>query len=948
VPVAYAPCCPATPAPLGTEWARVAGHVSAAVEKGVDPDALQAAAVTDLLAGATGKSLDRSISYLEMATRLAPSADRYVDLSAAYLTRASRDDDAATTIAALDAAARAAARDSSDPAARFNMAVALRELGLFSAAAAQLDRFITLADASAWIDEAKAFRSSLALDTVVVPPVESLTPAAMTRFAQEHPAEARQMGWERLAAWGRALKSGDAVTAARELDLAGAAAHGLSAQQRDSSIGDAVAAIRGAAAPQQLASAHVAFVEAQQLWRSNRNAEAEAAYLEAQRRSSESPALHAWATHGFGNNRLAFQDLTRTEMVMRQILESPAATRYPALAARSLWTLGVTLLRLRRFDHGVSAITRSRALYARLGEAESEGWMTAELGEAAGLGGDSRSAYAYYAQSLKTMHEYPLSAWRHNTLLLLSRAAAADGYAAAAAVINAESEAADRAANRLPQLAEDQLTRARAALATGDRATAANAVAEGRRLVEQMPGGGVRRQLDADIAIAEAELEPDRPDARALLDSAVAYFDIIDNFSKQLRAHTARAAWLVRAGNEPAAAADYEAALAIYEERRDSVNDPAQKALIVEQGWSIVNGLSMIHLRHDEARQALAVRERGRVRMTAGTALPPTHGTVVELAVIGDTLVTLVTRGVETKALRAPIDTARLTKDIELLLAALERDAPAPVSEPILERLHDIIVKPIMFMIGPPDSAITIVTTPELARIPFAALRDAKDGHYLIERHALRFAGSLRQAAREPDAMRGRPSAFVVANPEVDRRAFPGLSPLPGVEREVEAITPLMSQPTVLVGADVDTTSVKRALRSARVLHFAGHALFDDAQPQRSQLVMGSRGLSAKSIATMHLPSLRLVVLSACETMRSPDGAGAGFLGLTESFTAAGAGGVVGSLWKVGDAATAQLMKAFYEALPRTGNPAAALQAAQRSMVTMPPGAWAGFRYVGN
>jgi CHAT domain-containing protein len=947
VPVRYSACCASKVSPLGPEFGRLAGRISSAAESGVDPDALQAAAVIDLMAGGAEKTLDRSISYLEMATRLIPTADRYVDLSAAYLTRAGRDGDAAATVAALDAAARAAARDSTDPAARFNMALALRELGLFGAAEAQFDRFIALTGGSPWTDEAKSYRFAVAIDTVVMPSVASLTPPEMTRFATEHPAEARQMAWERLAAWGRATQSGDTARAKRELALAQAAGYGIDSVQDDASISDAVSSIHRAALPARLADAHVAFITAQQLWQANRNAGAETAYLEAQRKSVESPSLHAWALHGYGNNRLGFQDLTRTEMVMRQLLEGPTGARYPALAARSLWTLGVTLLRLRRFDHGVAVIARSRALYEKLGEPESEGWMTAELGEAAGLGGDARVAYTYYAQALRTMREYPLSTWRHNVLLLLSRAATADGYTAAAAVIDAENETADRAAVRLPQLAEDQVTRARAALPTGDRATATAAISEGRRVVSQIPESGQRFQLEADIGITEVELEPDRPDARQLLDSAVSYLSTINNFSKQLRAYAARAAWLVREGNDVAAAKDFDAALTIYEQRRDSASDPALKALLVEQGWTIVDGLTKIHLRHGEPRRALAARERGRVKMATDAPLPNTVGPVIELAVLDDTLVTFVTKGSQTSAFRAAIDSAQLTQDVELVLAALERGAPAAVSQPVLERLYDMMIRPVSGEISASDSMVTIVTTPALGRIPFAALRDAKTGRYLIERYALRFARSLQQASAAPTPLPARARSYVVANPDVDRRVFPGLAPLPAVASEVEGIVALLNQPTIMVGPDVDTIRVKRAMRSAELMHFAGHALFDDAQPQKSQLVIGARGITAKSIATMRLPNLRLVVLSACETARSPVGAGAGFLGLTESFAAAGAGGVVGSLWKVGDAATSQLMNAFYESLPRM-DPATALQAAQRSMLSMGPGAWAGFRYVGN
>jgi CHAT domain-containing protein len=75
----------------------------------------------------------------------------------------------------------------------------------------------------------------------------------------------------------------------------------------------------------------------------------------------------------------------------------------------------------------------------------------------------------------------------------------------------------------------------------------------------------------------------------------------------------------------------------------------------------------------------------------------------------------------------------------------------------------------------------------------------------------------------------------------------------------------------------------------------------------------------------------RLVVLSACETGlydidRNPDE----FIGLPGTFTALGAGGVLGTLWPVSDAATALLIAKFYE-LHRDGrrSPPTALRDAQ-------------------
>jgi CHAT domain-containing protein len=91
-----------------------------------------------------------------------------------------------------------------------------------------------------------------------------------------------------------------------------------------------------------------------------------------------------------------------------------------------------------------------------------------------------------------------------------------------------------------------------------------------------------------------------------------------------------------------------------------------------------------------------------------------------------------------------------------------------------------------------------------------------------------------------------------------------------------------------------------------------------------------------------------LVVMSACETALGRDVQGEGLVGLTRGFMYAGASSVVATLWKVDDAATAELMKLFYSNMLQGGmNPGEALRAAQNSIRQTPewrsPYYWAAF-----
>jgi CHAT domain-containing protein len=150
-------------------------------------------------------------------------------------------------------------------------------------------------------------------------------------------------------------------------------------------------------------------------------------------------------------------------------------------------------------------------------------------------------------------------------------------------------------------------------------------------------------------------------------------------------------------------------------------------------------------------------------------------------------------------------------------------------------------------------------------------------------------------------------------------------------------------------------------LSSYRIVHFATHGMINSERPELSGIVLSlfdDEGRSQNGFLRLHdIYNLRLpadlVVLSACSTGLGKDVRGEGLIGLTRGFMYAGAAGVVASLWKVDDEATAQLMKYFYEALFNKGmSPAAALRDAQLALSQhkrwQSPYYWAGFVIQGN
>ncbi len=173
------------------------------------------------------------------------------------------------------------------------------------------------------------------------------------------------------------------------------------------------------------------------------------------------------------------------------------------------------------------------------------------------------------------------------------------------------------------------------------------------------------------------------------------------------------------------------------------------------------------------------------------------------------------------------------------------------------------------------------------------------------------------------------------------RMAF---SRLPFSRREAEAITAIAPAGQSMKAMDFQasrSTATSDELAEYRIIHFATHGLLNNTHAELSGVVLSlvdSRGepqngfLRLHEIYNLRMPA-EMVVLSACQTGLGKEVRGEGLVGLTRGFMYAGAARVVASLWKVDDAATAELMKRFYRGvLEKKLRPAAALREAQAEM----------------
>lgn len=189
------------------------------------------------------------------------------------------------------------------------------------------------------------------------------------------------------------------------------------------------------------------------------------------------------------------------------------------------------------------------------------------------------------------------------------------------------------------------------------------------------------------------------------------------------------------------------------------------------------------------------------------------------------------------------------------------------------------------------------------------------------------------------------------------------LSRLPFSRREANAILAIAPQAETFAALDFAAsreTLLKTDLKQFRIIHFATHGWLDAEHPQLSGIVLSlvsTRGERLDGFLRLHEIynldlAADLVVLSACQTGLGKTVSNEGVIGLTRGFMYAGASRVMASLWNVDDAATAELMRRFYQALLREKrSPAAALRAAQISLARekrwQNPYFWAAFSIQG-
>ena len=295
----------------------------------------------------------------------------------------------------------------------------------------------------------------------------------------------------------------------------------------------------------------------------------------------------------------------------------------------------------------------------------------------------------------------------------------------------------------------------------------------------------------------------------------------------------------------------------------------------------------------------------------------------------------------EFRAVKLPATEAQISAATATLL-----DFAGEQSSPNLTQLYKWLIAPIRSHLKTPLLAIAPYGV--LHDLPFAALT-ADGKRYLNDDYTVFLLPSASawpyvRARTKPAGSR----ALILANDHAS-----GQPSLPYAYQEANAVASLLGTVPRL-GNDASGEILKSAAGEAEIVHLIGHISPDKESPRFSEVAIGGSStdssLQLNDVLTLKLDKTNLVVLSGCRSNSGTRSRADDVSSLSSAFLYAGTPSVVASLWNVDDAATKDLMVAFYSHLKDGMGKAEALRVAQQDVRQNRPNPyyWAGFVLTGD
>lgn len=276
------------------------------------------------------------------------------------------------------------------------------------------------------------------------------------------------------------------------------------------------------------------------------------------------------------------------------------------------------------------------------------------------------------------------------------------------------------------------------------------------------------------------------------------------------------------------------------------------------------------------------------------------------------------------------------------------------------EQLYDWLIKPIdeLDLHKTGINNLVFVLNGKLQNIPMAALYDANNKQYLIQKeYNIALSPSLEILPPQQRSTSEKLQAIVGGVSQENLR-FPAL---PGVGDELKQIKQEISSQGDFINDKFTSNKLENAVSSlpASIVHLATHGQFS-SRAEDTFILAWQKQVNVNELSTVlktrqknQQQPLELVVFSACRTAIGDNRAALGLAGVAIQ---SGARSTMGTLWSVDDQATSKLMVRFYDELvSKKKTKAEALRLAQTFLLSgeidpryKHPYYWAPYILVGN
>lgn len=926
------------------------------------PETQHTTGVTHLLSGRTREALATLSSAAEALNE--PAA--WNDLAVAYHEAAFRYDAPQLLADAVTAADRALSLDPTFEEALFNRALMIERLGLRTDARKAWSRYLEIDTTSQWAAEAQAHLGGLPIVRTFLAMLDdqydrvASDPAVAAALVAQDPFGARGMGMVKvLGRWGAATLQGDDVAATRHLGVARAL--GIEVTRRgDRTLERAVGTIEAAdeRARGALAAAHADYEAGIMTYIDRRPVDAEpllrraATGFERAQSPMVTPALH------FAANTVYEQG--RHDEAERQIEHLLATTSddYPAYQAFMLWQLGICRRSRADWSGAITYFERSAALFERVEETQNLTIVHCLVSFVYDRIGDRESAWDHRIAALRHTRGTTFVMVEEKITSAIAEAALNEGdWYKAASFLTLQADFARRVKNQR-SVAETLFLRAVVRDRLDDNAGAREDLTAARAATARVKDRGYVASLRIKELRAMAMLGDTSPErAEALLTEALQFRSIEGDPPSLPDLLLQRARARRGAGNSAAALADIEHGIADLEAKRESLPEGEIRWGAFHAAEDLFEEGVDLAMETGEVEMAFRFAERARARALLDTygrspildyrRLPP-RTLVVEYVALASRLLIFVVdaNGIRAKSVASPKD--MVAREVEAFGKGLRRNDAKDAAQVLSRRLIEPIASELAGM-----ETIVFVPGPVTSTVAFSALLDGS-GAPLMQDHAVVIAPSAAAFAasseRRGQASRPREALLISAS-----GATGDLEALGFANREAQRIMSAYPNPERVEEDAAQFDELVQRAPQADVIHFAGHAVGDDAGLEPASIVLRQNGrarrVTVSEIAKLRVKPAATVVLAGCNTARGARRAAEGVSSVAHGFLSAGAASVIATLWPIDDAAAARFFPRVHRRLAAGMSPAEALRGAQLESMErgdVPVSLWAAVQNIGS